>query len=521
VTVESLKVNQGFAGGSAKSVEVTKPLFRVTRDKAGIQLLGWTIDDPIRATNADATQDTTQNATQSVSSEPQSTQRVEPSTPTGDMPEWKVDRLLVTGLDAMVNDVSVEPQLTVPLTNLDVEVRGLNTRALRETKPIRFNALVGAGKVNLPNRKTATMEERDLLSQVTATGVMVMHPNLDGWAKASVAGFELGSIEGLAKDLTGINLTDGIFDGSFDLRFRDGGNLDLRSKLVLTDLKVEDSADGFLQRTLKLPAPLQVGIDAVKDASGSISLPINVPVRAGEVSVPAVVGSAAGAIGQVAATAIASAPLKLLQGLGGEQQQAPPLPPVTVQFDPGDPGISDAARAELLKLVEAMNKDRNMTIQLTHTIGGGDIERASTRANPTPQQAVSMANELRASRFELANRRATVAGQARAAAINEGDAAILIELRSLDRELARIDDALDRVLDLQRPGADRQAQRRTRAAALDVANWRIDGLRRFFVDAGVRDAATRVSFANPSYADATDEAGGSVVITSESKKRAK
>ena len=530
VTIESLKVNPNFAGGSARSLEITSPLFRITRDAGGIQVLGWTIADPLR-TKADA-EASTQIAVSSESvaqvrpaqaiSQPKSETNETTSEKGGEFvtPEWKIDRLLITGLDVLIRDTSVTPQLTIPLNNLDVEVKGLSTRAFDEPRPLRFNALVGSGKVLLPSRtRPGEFEEREFLSQATASGVLLLAPKLDGYAKLGVTGVELAALQGIARDLTGVDLSDGLFDGSIDLRFRDGGNLDLRSKFVLSDLSVSDSSDGIIRSTLKLPTPLELGIKAVEDPSGAITLPISVPIRAGEVSWGGVIGSGIAGVGQVITTAIVSAPLKLIPNFG--QKESKTLPPVVLMFDPGDTGLEAGNKQMLDELLAAMQEDRKLAVQIEHTLGGGDIERAAGRANPTPEVAKSLASELRQRQDDALSRRSVVSARARAAAVTGGDQRSLDGLTQLDHELASIADQLDRILELQRVGSDLQAPRRTRAAALDVANARVDLIRRYLIDAGIRDAASRVNFKNPVWTTPSSDQKGMITLTLESQKRAK
>jgi hypothetical protein len=48
-----------------------------------------------------------------------------------------------------------------------------------------------------------------------------------------------------------------------------------------------------------------------------------------------------------------------------------------------------------------------------------------------------------------------------------------------------------------RPGADRYADRRAKAAAIELAQWRIGAIRERFVDSDVKDIAARIGGARP------------------------
>src|SRR5205085_582513 len=122
------------------------------------------------------------------------------------------------------------------------------------------------------------------------------------------------------------------------------------------------------------------------------------------------------------------------------------------------------------------------------------------RANPPPADAAALAGRLRARKLDLQRLRAEAAGRARAELAAGGGspgASAVDRVRSLDRDLAATEDALDRVYDLLRPGADRQADRRTRAACLEVGRTRLQAVRDALVASGVPDANRRVRLLKP------------------------
>jgi hypothetical protein len=95
-------------------------------------------------------------------------------------------------------------------------------------------------------------------------------------------------------------------------------------------------------------------------------------------------------------------------------------------------------------------------------------------------------------------------------------------VRALDRELAGTEDALDRVYDLLRPGAERQASRRTRAAAIDVGRQRLEQTRAALLATGgnaIPGLDGRIRVLNPQFNPAQGDAGGRVVIAVVSKKK--
>ena len=89
----------------------------------------------------------------------------------------------------------------------------------------------------------------------------------------------------------------------------------------------------------------------------------------------------------------------------------------------------------------------------------------------------------------------------------------------MDRELAATEDAMDRVYDLLRPGADRQADRRTRAACLEVAQDRLKAVQAALVTSGVPNVDGRVRLLKPQFNPDAGADGGRVVMTVVSKKK--
>ncbi len=220
--------------------------------------------------------------------------------------EVRIDKIAISGLDVRVEDHSVDPAFVAPLSGMEVEILGLSNLDLYENKPIRFDATVNAGKVHLPRQNGVPgSEDRDLFAQVGASGRVFLYPDIEGWAKASVSGFELASLTGEAKQFD-MKLSGGTFDEAIDVRFKNG-SMDAHTKTVFTDLAYAEPPNGPIFRLFHLGAPVDFVIGVVQDADGSITLPVGVPVEKGHLETGAVIGSATGAVGLVLATAVASA----------------------------------------------------------------------------------------------------------------------------------------------------------------------------------------------------------------------
>ena len=322
-------------------------------------------------------------------------------------------------------------------------------------------------------------------------------------------------VRGLAHEEK-ITVGGGTFDGDVDLRFAGDGTIDTSTRLVLTDLSLAEPPNGFISQTLKLPASLDVVIAALQDQDGSITIPLNVAIHQGQLDMASVLGTGVGALGEIIATAIASAPLKLAGLLAPGKQTEAELP-VTISFPAGYSDLGPDQIAPLSALAVRLQKDDSLRVTLRSTAGRDDVWLASQRVNPGTENALALADALSRRRNALLAARLDASSQVRAllASTDTDDAARAIErLRTINRQLAYTENAMDYAYDLLRPGADRQAIRRTRAATLAIARARIEAVRLFLIGSG-RHAIdpSRVSQANPQFVESPENQDGTVTAT--------
>ncbi|HEX3359213.1 MAG TPA: DUF748 domain-containing protein, partial [Tepidisphaeraceae bacterium] len=519
VEAEKIEVYPQDAKVQIKSIEITKPILYASRENDGIHAMGLVIKLPHAPTTAQAA--ITEPAPAPVVAQAPATQ------PAG---EFRIDRLLISGIDLRLEDHVVDPPMAIPVNSLDVEVRDLTTSALYEDKPIRFNAVAGADKVSLPKHgkggpTTQEFEDRELFSQVAASGSMSLYPVLHGYTKTSINGVELGEFKGEAGAL-GVDLSAGIFDADINTRFHDEGSLDLQSKFVLTDLKLTEPANGPIQTHMGLSAPLDIVLPALTDPDGGITIPLNVPIQKGKVSGGTIVGAAIGAVGSVAATAVASVPAKTVNtvtGMVGFNIFGKAKGPTTINigFEPGDASLSPEQQSQIVALIKQLKDNKDTQVTLRSNLGGGDQSMSEGRANPTPADCLALASKLRTERAELASQRSALAAHATAelASSSGTSEATLQQIRQLDLQIAHADDAMDHLFDLLRPGASRQATRRTRAACLEIAERRLKIVDDALLAANLPDARDRINRINATFNPTEDDAGGAVNVTVIQKKR--
>jgi hypothetical protein len=508
---EGIIIQPNSAGVDLRELEIDNISGRVVRDHDGLHVLGLTI----KPQPAASTKPTTLPAPDISAPRPPTTPAIATSAPPG--PVLKIDRLLVSGMDFRYDDQTTSPPLIAPINGLDVEVQGLSNTALIQEIPIRFSVLINSAKIPLPSLQNGSvqLEQRDLFSQITSSGEVSLYPNLKGWAKASLNGFELTSLHGLAEQEK-LKLGGGTFDGDVDLRFSGDGSVDSTTRLVLTDLSLSEPPNGIITRTLKLPAPLDLVISALQDQDGSITIPLNVSTHRGQLDTGSIVASGVSAMAQIIATAIATSPLKLanLVGFGGNNKDK--LPPVAVSFPPGYSGLGPEQTIALRALVIRLQQDKSLQVALRHDLGSDDVALAAERVNPSPDDALALAGLLNRRRTALLSARSVAASDVRALLASDAgdDADRAVErLRTINRQLADTDNALDHMYDLLRAGADRQAMRRTRSAALAIAKSRLDAVRDYLqLVGGNKISADRIHIANPQFTPSQAGTSGGVTI---------
>lgn len=548
LNVENARVRPASGSVIIKSLEINKPIGAVKRDQLGFHFLGLVFRVAEKLSTRPSSQPATQVAPTQVRA-PVTAVRAPASQPTTKPAgEIRIDRLTISGLDLRYEDRAVNPPLIIPLTGLDVDIRDLSNWSPYEDKPIRFNVLVDSGKIVLPKKPRGAgipgaigdiaglmggqkiepkleYEERELFSQVAASGKVSLYPAPNGWAKSSVNGLELVGLAGTARD-AGLNIGLGTYDSKVDLRFPGDGSIDVRSRLTFTDLRMSEPASGPVARHINLPGPLDTVIGMLQDADGSITLPVNFTFREGQAQ--DLGGAVFGAVGSVIATAFASAPVKVAAGVGdllglGAKKQPGQEDPVMLTFLPGLTVLESDQRAALEKLIQRLQKEKDLELTLRHDLGGGDIAIAQDRANPTAEAATALAYQLRAHKLELSTQRSIAAGRARAlltTATAELSSTAVQSVRDIDRELAATEDALDRVYELMRAGADRQAARRTRQASLSIGLDRLQAIRAALIGDASADVYRRVRMINPQFNPDESDQGGRITIQIIKKKRA-
>lgn len=437
--------------------------------------------------------------------------------------EVRIDRLVAHGIDVEFTDDSVEPALHLPLADLDLEVAGITTRALAEPVPIRFRASLAAGEVPLASRvRGAPPALRPAFGELATSGSLSLFPAPEGWVKLELFGFELANLRGLAA-AAGVELTDGLYDARLDVRLAGERGLRVTLDNTFADLALSEAPNGPIARLLSLPAPLEAVLFLLRNAAGEHRIPLRFGIGAEGPSVAGLTAAAVGTLSRVIADAVASSPLRVLGGvtnvtglgglLGGGEAAAEPL--ADLEFEPATSILGDRARAALEGLAGRLRSDRRLVLVLGSALGAEDVAHVERFANPAPEDVRSLAEGLRARRSALRAERAELAERTRAElAAGRAQAAEVAAARlgALDEDLGRLESALDELLDLLRPGAERRRERRTREAAAALADRRLAAAWELLVALGGPEVVERIEVRRPRASDAPRAGAGIVSL---------
>lgn len=541
IRVEKARIEPADGTVIAGLVELRKPIALVSKEKNGMTIGGFVLKGTPAATQPATAPLNTEPAKKvdAVTATPQADQQNDARQPTAPG-EIRVRKLMASGLDVKFIDNTVDPPFVAPLTGMEVEARNLSSMATQINRPIRFNFLVYSGQVQVQESRkdadslnvsatspaatqsdsNAQFTQKDLFAQLAGNGVVSLYPAPSGWARASVNGLDLAAFRSLAS-ASGVQLYRGTFDGSVDLRLKGDGSGTVQSRLVLTDLVMSEPPSGFFESFFRLPINTDTALEVLRDGDGSITLPVGFGIHANQIKMGELYLSAVGAVSQALAVGIASVPEKLLniaaEAAGGKKDhRSTRARAAYMTFAPGSVVLSADDIRQIDGLIQRMRFDDNMTLSVTHEFSKADLELAELRANPDRQTTLALVAQLRAKRSDLERTRSEAAGQARAKMASGFDAdamsAALLRVQAVDREINQTDRALDSLADMLRPGADRQKDRRTRAAALEIGNERLKTVQQILMQSGVYNIDKRINMVGAQMT--TNDAGqGRVVIS--------
>jgi len=534
-------------------IEFVDPLLHFSRGADGVHALGLVID-PVALQSAlsppaeegEAAATDTAPAAPEVAPQPVAEAVAEENTaaPAEPLGELRIDELLVSGLDFDFRDETYDPAFHLPITGLSVEVSRFTTRALTEKHAVHFNVYVDSGVVDLGEDH----EPRHFFEEATLAGQVALFPVVEGNVDAGVTELALRALRGPA-GASGITISEGSMDGALHVRLRGERGLTIDSRASFRELSVSEPSDGPIRSFLGISMPLETALFALRNTDGDVVIaPPTIKVSQSGISKAEITRIATVAITKEITLAVARSPFRLTKGVadtagdltgyvpivggvtesifggvsgwigGGEEEELPPLG--SLDFLPGDANLLPSEQPKLAAAIERMRDDKKLVIVLAHEMTQADLDRASQLANPPADDCRELAIGLRRKRASLMRIRDEVTAGARTQLLtgSESDAAESIKrLRALDAELGRTEIALDRVLELLQPGAERRREKRGRKAAMTVAEARLGAIVAVLQASGIKNIGERIEVRRPRrrVAEAEDlpaDQGGRVTV---------
>jgi hypothetical protein len=537
------------AGGlvHVRSLDLDTPQLALRRDSRGLHVAGLLLRAPPPAaeatTSSPPAEPAAPTADAAVAADPAEESDVAPAEPAAPGTELRVDRFTVHGLALDCRDETTTPPTALVLDTLEVDVRQFSTRAFVEPRSMRFNVLVGAAPIELPRRTQSSSllaglataageavmgeeerpptELRPAFTELTISGTLRLAPTPKGHVRLRLSGFELLSLAGPAA-ASEVEIGDGLLDTTIDMRLRGEQGVEVDSRLVFTDLSLAEPADGPISTYLKLPAPLDSVLFMLRNERGEHRIAFDVAAPPEGVGGGQLLAASGEAMGAVIGRAFAAVPMRMLTsvtdlaGVTSELDEWHPEPELAVEFAPGSSALPDVTVTALRDALTRLRAHDGAVLELEHRLGAADLERAEQLGNPSPEQCASRGAQLRRQRTELLRRQAECSAEARAMLLvgreDEAEAA-RARLIEAERQLCLTEVALDDAYDRLRPGAERYRDQRTRAAALQIGEARLQALLRALLALHLPAVAERIELRPPRLEPIQGEGGGVVTAT--------
>jgi hypothetical protein len=462
--------------------------------------------------------------------------RPDPATPltaASDSPpaDYRVSlgQFLISGLDLVYRDSTVQPHFNLPLNGLDLDVRNVTAPWSVASGPVRLNAMMTSGEITLKG-KTGATDQRPLFHEFVLTGYILPGDNPEGWIKAGLKDLDLRSLQGLA-GRQGVQIHNGVLDTKVDVRILPTGKAPVQIQVVLDDLSLTESDEGFLQKALSLSMPVDIAVHMLEGVDGSLRLSLPLTLDRNGVSAAqirnAVVGTATVVIGR----AIATSPVKIVTGAGrlatqtgrfltgtSKKQASRPqdLAPIVIDYAPGAIMLDEHQMAQLEQAGTLMRKNRHLNVTVRHQLGTQDILAVERLANPSSEDREALLAQLRYMRSQADRQRADLAAQTEAIYA----ASDLIRSRTLSGELMQLDEhlgmlngAIDYVLEMMGPNIAHHTRRRTRQGALGLARARLLTVRDTLLQNGIQKIETRLKITQPSFLVPEGEQPSQITLT--------
>ncbi|MDF1729226.1 MAG: hypothetical protein P1U53_15920, partial [Sulfitobacter sp.] len=445
---------------------------------------------------------------------------------------WTVDTLQLKRLQWDHQDRTVEPMWHMPIREGLVQAFDLATHFQDGDPPMRVSASLRGGEVSLPLREPDTLEA---LRQMEAEGPsapsgpramesrraferLEIQGRLSGWtepeASLQVEGtaFELAGLAGLAKR-HGLALQDGLLDQTHVFRIQPGSGFTWNATHRTDLLNVQESRPGSFITARNWPCDLPTFLQGLRVEEGGqrlamqMQLPATWPARSEWTGALNASFQRAAEASHAKAQELAQAQATSSATTEGNSLQ--------IEFEPASARLTPQAKAELTRWSSKLGRGSRPALRLSHTFGLEDLNRAQILGTPPTGTLQALLSKLRQRKAQLARDRQSL----KTSVSNSMPSGTASRWGPMREELARLDqlqianeEALDRVLNLLTPGSERRQNRRTRSAALSLAQLRQDTVVRFLKDRGWPISTSPIHTRPPQFTHRNPGQGGRILI---------
>ena len=238
----------------------------------------------------------------------------------------------------------------------------------------------------------------------------------------------------------------------------------------------------------------------LRNEDGQQKIPLKLNMGPKGLSLGAVASAAAGVLGQLIGDAVASAPLRFggtLTDIMGMDNSPTPTTKDSLYVEYAGGALQPLGGFELAlqPVVAALRENSELKLLIQQQLGPADLALAERLASPSPEAVNELVSRLRQRKTQIMSSRSQSKANAQAFYLvgNENLGSIeAAKLRVLDRSLAETEQALDEAFVLLRPGAERRAGRRAKAAARALAQERLDRIESALLNSRIPSIAERI-----------------------------
>ncbi|MCB9909491.1 MAG: hypothetical protein H6829_04395 [Planctomycetes bacterium] len=435
-----------------------------------------------------------------------------------------VERIQIQGAQWDHEDRTVEPSIWIPIRGGEAEILHASLGDPDGALPMRLQASADSAKVRAPMRAPSnavdptvagSLESRNAFDRLEARARVTLGPAPEGWFQLDVVGLELAPLRGWLAPL-GLRLEDGVLDMRNTLRFQGEQGLAVDTRSTLEHLFVRPLPGSHVERDLGLRHDWDSTLASLRDGEGRIQVPLRFEVSQQVLSRSTLRSAARRAFTELARTSGT-------QPGGDEVRTAAASAPIEsevalrIVFVPGLAVWVPEAEKEWTRWARSHPPGDSNVWVLEHRFGALDLERAEALSSPPPASLMELLESLRRRKADLAQRYVSQAADARArlqyGTREEADASrkALIEL---NRQRAQTERAIDHVLGLLAPGAERRQERRTRESAMQLAVERQQAVLALLRREGWSDAVGSIECSSAEPEAATDSPNAVIELRS-------